>query len=442
MNKGLFVASILTLLTLGLSGCLGDDTPSTPTIPKAYFKVSQIGEETFKFDATGSSGKIVKYLWDFGDNNQAEGEVVEHTYEFGSGVYEVQLVVISDLEDKDIMTEKVTVGDGINLAPTGDFTPSTRYIGVNEPFRVDASGSTDPEGDRLRYEWNFNYLMQERDYKMFRERKSKATLDEGDGNSSVTEGGQSSDPLKISPSEAERIVARLLSDKEDAGHCHGPCAPGQGDIGWDGARSQWDDPVYDLLEGFPSAGVYYVKLTVYDIKGESQAYLSEQVWPVEVAEEPEPEMVDNYDAPFKGNLTVAAPAAVAKETPDDTPFYSDHGVHTWTIDRPVKRMLVNITWSSTDERLDQGSIPDLTKLYAELTLPDGDVRKTGTETKQDESGNPFYQIEVAVGEAPGKGIWQIDLEASAGADIQYAVTYWAVVDLTPELFIEIEAPYN
>lgn len=69
---------------------------------KAYF------EENIVFDASNSydlDGKIVKFSWDFGDGETAEGNTVEHSYKFEKNfninfplIFQVTLIVIDNNE--------------------------------------------------------------------------------------------------------------------------------------------------------------------------------------------------------------------------------------------------------------------------------------------------------------------------------------------------------
>lgn len=63
----------------------------------------------FTFDASTSTGNIIKYRWKFGDGNYDQGKVVTHQYKSG-GDFEVILKVVSDTKDKDTRTKALTVG--------------------------------------------------------------------------------------------------------------------------------------------------------------------------------------------------------------------------------------------------------------------------------------------------------------------------------------------
>lgn len=95
MNKKISIIILfLLLVSLLLSGCTEEKTSEEEksyssnnlapigvitTQEKAYF------EETIEFSASESydtDGEIISYNWDFGDDKNAEGEVVKHIYKF------------------------------------------------------------------------------------------------------------------------------------------------------------------------------------------------------------------------------------------------------------------------------------------------------------------------------------------------------------------------
>ena len=77
--------------------------------------------ETVTFNASESydpdGGKIIEYLWDFGDNYTGTGMVVTHSYEF-EGTYYVTLTVIDDDEQSSTSTQPITV---VTIMPVGGF---------------------------------------------------------------------------------------------------------------------------------------------------------------------------------------------------------------------------------------------------------------------------------------------------------------------------------
>jgi len=73
------------------------------------------------FDASGSydpDGEIVRYAWDFGDGNTAEGRIVTHTYP-EAGTYTVRLTVTDDDGMTDTAEQEVQVVPGGGGGPAG-----------------------------------------------------------------------------------------------------------------------------------------------------------------------------------------------------------------------------------------------------------------------------------------------------------------------------------
>ena len=85
--------------------------------------------EVFEFDALMSEGAFVSYEWDFGDNNTATGESVEHSWSEG-GLYFVVLTA-KDAEDRQsVAFEQVSInhfteGDGSVSGGSDDTVPAT-----------------------------------------------------------------------------------------------------------------------------------------------------------------------------------------------------------------------------------------------------------------------------------------------------------------------------
>ena len=109
------------------------------------------------FDGTGSSdpdGSIISYDWDYGDGfiDYDAGPVPSHAYA-ATGDYQVTLTVTDDIGDVASDTTSVTIGSG-ELAPVADANgPYTGTIGTEVTF--DGSGSNDPDGTIVTYNWNF-----------------------------------------------------------------------------------------------------------------------------------------------------------------------------------------------------------------------------------------------------------------------------------------------
>ncbi len=108
-----------------------------------------------QFDGTGSSdadGTIVAYDWDFGDGTTGTGATPSHAY-MTSGSFSVTLTVTDDAGDTGIDTTSATIGLG-DLPPVAD--PNGPYSGVvGAEVTFDGSGSSDPDGTIVAYDWDF-----------------------------------------------------------------------------------------------------------------------------------------------------------------------------------------------------------------------------------------------------------------------------------------------
>ena len=108
------------------------------------------------FDASGSSspdGANLTYIWDFGDGSPSEGQAkATHIYNNG-GDYVVSLIV-DDARQTLCSRAKTSMKIHINTPPTANAGPNfVCCVGKENLF--DASGSSDPDSDKLSYEWDF-----------------------------------------------------------------------------------------------------------------------------------------------------------------------------------------------------------------------------------------------------------------------------------------------
>ncbi len=105
------------------------------------------------FDASSSydpDGKIDSYAWDFGDGNKATGIQYIHTYT-KKGVHTAVLTVTDDENQSSTASREITVG----TPPVAEFLADP--TAGSSPLKVtfDASGSYDPDGAIVAYQWNF-----------------------------------------------------------------------------------------------------------------------------------------------------------------------------------------------------------------------------------------------------------------------------------------------
>ena len=98
------------------------------------------------------------YDWDFGDGSEHANEE-NTTHKFTTeGIYLIRLTVSDGVyNDTDSVLISVVAGDINNSAPTAVIVePSTGDVFViNEVIYFDGSNSSDPDGDKLTYSWNF-----------------------------------------------------------------------------------------------------------------------------------------------------------------------------------------------------------------------------------------------------------------------------------------------
>lgn len=110
------------------------------------------------FSGSGSGdndGQIVAYAWDFGDGATASG--VEATYTYNApGNYQVALTVTDDggLTGEATHAVRIDQPAQVNQPPVGVIS-ATATASVSQTIRFDGSGSFDPDGQIVRYDWDF-----------------------------------------------------------------------------------------------------------------------------------------------------------------------------------------------------------------------------------------------------------------------------------------------
>ena len=123
--------------------------------PTASFSIST-AEGVATFDGSGSTdpeNDTLSYAWDFGDSMVGTDVAQMHTYS-ESGTYTVKLTV-NDGVNSAFVERDVTVELAQNSAPRASFTitqdASNEYL-----YTLDASTSSDSDGDSLTYAWSFD----------------------------------------------------------------------------------------------------------------------------------------------------------------------------------------------------------------------------------------------------------------------------------------------
>lgn len=135
------------------------EAPNQPPVADAGPDRSGAPGDTFELDGSGSSdpdGDDLAYQWTrvSGPNvtlQNADQEKASFTAnQPGTYVFELE---VSDGEASSTDTVRVVVNQPGNRAPTASVTASSVSVQTGQAVNLDASGSTDPDGDPLTYEW-------------------------------------------------------------------------------------------------------------------------------------------------------------------------------------------------------------------------------------------------------------------------------------------------
>jgi PKD repeat protein len=115
-----------------------------------------VPQEAVRFDASESldgDGWIVSYQWNFGDGVSARGAEVEHQYS-APGTYPVVLTVVDNKDEVGTAQAELLVVD-TNQAPQLQLDVSSTELDRGQPLVCSASGSDDPDGEIVSFEWRF-----------------------------------------------------------------------------------------------------------------------------------------------------------------------------------------------------------------------------------------------------------------------------------------------
>jgi hypothetical protein len=379
--RHLLIAALLAATTF--SGCLGGDDASGR--PRAAVNVEPVAgrADTYRFDASQSTGRGLGYAWSFSDGGTSTDAVTVYTFEYGDDTYTVDLLITDAHGRQDYWRDEVVVGSGVNHPPIATFRLEKRIYAIGESIRVDASGTTDPE----------------------------------------------SDPLDAMANGKNAVITDRLDPFGLLGPKHG-----EGE-GLDYTPSHLThtattrDPVYVFSGGIPDETIAFIRLRAFDVKGAHAELLSEDIWPVKVESVP-PDPIQN--GTFSGFFDFGvgeglAPAFSAGEgvlwTTQATKALETH----WPIataknvgENVVGLSTINVTWAATGP-----SDVDLN-----VTLPDGTTR---TARDLDENRKT---VELDGRDGIPDGDWTVRVAARQGADIEWTVTYRFRLELNPFLSYE------
>lgn len=129
-----------------------------PTASFQYSPANPEPGEAVRLDASGSSdadGDIVSYQWDLDGDGEVDAESGNPNQRIAfpsAGTYEVTLTVTDDDGATDSTTQTIqVVGD---QPPSAELTVSPQEIAVGETTTLDPSGSSDPDGQIVTWEYD------------------------------------------------------------------------------------------------------------------------------------------------------------------------------------------------------------------------------------------------------------------------------------------------
>lgn len=127
---------------------------TTPVAVAGPGRRASVGE-SIAFDARrsfDSDGRITAFAWDFGDGTRSTAAEPPHAYD-KPGTYTVSLTVTDDAGLPN-STASATATIVVNAPPLSVAGPD-RTAAVGEPLAFDGSGSSDPDGRLLAWDWDF-----------------------------------------------------------------------------------------------------------------------------------------------------------------------------------------------------------------------------------------------------------------------------------------------
>jgi hypothetical protein len=138
-----------------------EPAPNEPPVADAGGPYTGTVGSAVTLDGSGSSdpdGTIVAWEWDLdndGEYDDATGETVEAIWGL-EGVFVVGLRVTDDAQESDVDETTVTITTEPTLEPpTASFTEDLHIAPVDTLITFDPSGSSDPDGEIILYEWDW-----------------------------------------------------------------------------------------------------------------------------------------------------------------------------------------------------------------------------------------------------------------------------------------------
>lgn len=148
---------------------LGKPLPQAPIVTQPIETVNLTAPIQITFDATGMENvidltkyRIISYVWDFGDGQTGTGVKISHDYKNkgkNNGLFTVSLTVnMIDLASGETIKnndQKVVVSIS-NVKTAAVFTATPEKGSAPLEVAFDASESSDPDGEIVKYEWDFS----------------------------------------------------------------------------------------------------------------------------------------------------------------------------------------------------------------------------------------------------------------------------------------------
>jgi chitodextrinase len=135
-------------------GDIKNFTTNENQLPVAIIIAPSTGNKKVDITFDGSSsydpdGYIVEYYWAFSDGGTGNGSIITHQFQ-QSGTYQATLLVEDNNGGTNGASHQITI---INHAPVASFVADQYYIEPGDTVTFDGTGSYDPDGDSLTYEW-------------------------------------------------------------------------------------------------------------------------------------------------------------------------------------------------------------------------------------------------------------------------------------------------